>query len=176
MPELLLGVIEVPYENEGIRPPARITKKGHVHRGTAKRLLREAERTGLQPQTGEPNTTLTVAKALEAKYHVMQVFYDHHEDDIAKALVHGLEGAIEDLYAGAPMHDPFAEINEEVTQGFRQWLLQGEIETLGVEGVPTKASIERRSSRFKSGVGPSERPSFVDTGAYELAFRAWVED
>lgn len=174
MAELNLGVIDVPYTNEtGPRDPfrARITKKGRVHRSSAKRIQNWME----GKTNDEPDTTVTVARALEDKYHVMQVFYDQYEDEIAAAVIHGLEGALEDLYAGAPVRNPYAEVDEEISQGFRQWLLQGEIETLGLEGVPTKAALERRSARFKSGVGPSERPSFIDTGTYELAFRAWME-
>lgn len=174
MPDLNIGVIEVAYTNEtDPRDPfrGRITKKGRVHQQDAQRIQRWQQ----GKTDDEPSTTVTVAKALEEKYGLFTIFYDTNADDIAKAVVHSLEGALEDIYAGAPMHDPFAEAGQEVEQGFRQWLLQGEIELLGVEGVPTQASIERRSSRFKSGVGPSERPSFVDTGLLELSLKAWVD-
>lgn len=174
MPVLNLGVIDVPYENGGRRaPPTRITKKGRVHKADVKRAARAYQ--SAADDTG-PNTTVKVARELEDKYHVMQVFYDHFEPEIAQAAVHSLEGALEDLYAGSPIKDPFAEMGAEVEQGFRQWLLQGEIETLGLEGIPTKAAQERKSSRFKKGVGPAERPSFIETGTYELAVRSWIDD
>ena len=174
MPDLVLGVIEVAYENEGVTPPTpKMTKKGRVHRGTAKRLARQYQ-TGQVTPDG-PNTTVSVAQALQDRYHLFDVFYEQNENDIAGAVIHSLEGALEDLYAGAPAHDPFAEAGGEIEQGFRQWLLIGAIEELGIEGVPTKASIERKSSRFKGGIGPSERPSFVDTGTLELSLKAWIE-
>lgn len=173
MPDLALGVIDVAYEPEGSVAPVKMTKSGRVHRGTAKRLARQYQ-TGQVGAEG-PNTTVTVAQAIEEKYHLFQVFYDTNEDDIAAAIVHSMEGALEDLYAGGPAHDPFGGAGAEIEQGFRQWLLQGEIETLGIEGVPTRAALERKSSRFKSGKGPAERPSFVDTGLLELSMRSWVE-
>lgn len=157
MPDLNLGVIDVAYDNGGVTH-SRPNKTGRSKTTSA-----------------EPTTTVAVANFLEAKYHVLQVFYDHYEGEIGKAVIHSLEGALEDLYAGAPIRDPFGEAGQEIEQGFRQFLLTGEIESLGLEGVPTQAAIERRSGRFKSGVGPAQRPSFVNTATYELAFRSWVD-
>lgn len=164
MPDLNLGVIDVAYAPDGARPEPRITKKGKVHKADADR----GEDTG-------PTTTVTVAQALESRYHVFQAFYDQYETEIGAAVVHSLEGAIEDLYAGSPVHNPFAEVGQEVTEAFRTFLLSGEIETLGIDGVPTQAALERRSSRFKSGQSTGPRPSFIDTATYELAARVWVD-
>lgn len=172
MPELNLGVLDIPYADaDTTPPPPRITRRGRVHKTDVKRAAR-----AYQASADEgPSTTATVAQALEDKYHLFQVFYDQHADDIANAAIHSLEGALENVYLGAPLGDPFSEMGDEVAAGFRQWLLQGEIESLGIEGVPTKAALERRSGRFKSGVGPAERPSFISTGTFELSMRAWVD-
>lgn len=168
---LNLGVVEITYGDAGKSPPPRVTKKGRTHKADAKRMAR-AEANG---EPDGPATTVSVAQALEAKYGVMAAFATEYEDEIVTALVHSAEGALEDLFAGSPVTDPFAEAGQEIMEGFRYFLMSGEIETMGIEGVPTKAAQERKSSRFKKGVGPNERPSFVDTSLYENSMRAWTE-
>jgi len=170
MTDLIFAVIETAYGNDGKAPEPRKTKLGRTHKGDAKRVAREAEH-----GASGPATTVTVAQALEAKYGVMATFYEQYADQITGALVHSIEGALEDIYAGSPNVDPFAEAGQEIMEGFRHFLMSGEIETLGIPGVPTKAAQERKSSRFKSGKNPNERPSFVDTSLYENSFRASVE-
>ena len=172
MPTLVLGVVEVAYDNDGKSPPARMTKKGRVHRGDAKRL--EREHAG-HDKNGGPATTVTVARALEERYGVMSAYVTSAGDAITGALVHSCEGAMEDLFAGGRVEDPFAEAGQEIAAGFREFLLSAEIERMGIEGVPTQASIERRSSRFKKGRSSTPRPSFIDTALYELSMRAWTE-
>ena len=164
MPDLVLGVIEISYSDAGPKPPRR---RKHNKKGRSVEA-KEPEDTG-------PTTTAQVAKILEDKYGVMAAFYDLTKDDILGECIHSLEGALEDLYAGAPVHDPYAEATQNIDAGFRQFLMQGEIESMGIEGVPTQASIDRQSLRFKSGVSSGPRPSFVDTSLYELSFRSTIE-
>lgn len=173
MPTLNLGVIDIPYAPDGKRPEPKITKKGKVRPGTARRLQRLED--GHDAYWDGETTTAVVAQLLQDKYGLFQVFYDQLEDHIAGAVVHSLEGALEDLYSGAPMHDPYAEVGQEIDAAFRVFLMTAQIESLGIPGVPTKAAIERRSSRFKSKKGPSERPSFVDTGTLEASLKSWIE-
>lgn len=171
---LNLGVISVPYTNETDERDhvrSRMTKKGRVHRQDAKRIQNYME----GKTDDAPPTTVSVAQALEDRYGVMAAFATEYEDEIVDALVHSAEGALEDIFAGSPVTDPFAEAGQEIAEGFRYFLMSGEIETMGIEGVPTKAAQERKSARFKKGEGPNERPSFVSTGTYEAAFRAWTE-
>jgi len=172
MPNLILGVIEVPYSDDGVKPTKKAPKRPKGGKaGTAGR--------GAKPKTPAADkgvtTTVHVAQALEEKYGVMAQFYSHFQNEIVGAVVHSMEGALEDLYAGGPLGDPYAEAGQEIAAGFRQFLLQGEIENYGIAGVPTQASLDRRSLRFKSKVSNADRPSFIDTGNYELAFRSWVE-
>lgn len=141
MVSLVLGVIDVPYDNKG----------------------------------GEATTTAMVANFLEAKYHVMETYVTVHQADIFRALNNSIEGALEDLFSGAPMRDPFQDATAEITSGFRLFLSTGEMERMGVAGVPTEASIKRRSLRFKKKQTNGYRPSFIDTSTYELSFRCWVK-
>lgn len=119
-------------------------------------------------------TTGQVAEWLEDKYHVMEIFYETHQDMIGQALADAMGDAISNMMMGAPMvADPYAAADAQIESAFRKFLTSREIETLGYPGVPTLAAIEGVSSRFKSRRGP-RRPSFVDSGLYEAAFKIWA--
>lgn len=122
-------------------------------------------------------TTGDVAEWLESKYHVMGVFYANSAQGIADDMAEGMAGTLESLLMGRPVHPDavFDAATTRIKTRFSNFLLSGAIEGLGVEGVPTKASLERRSSRFKKGRAPAARPSFIDTGLYESSFMAWVD-
>jgi len=119
--------------------------------------------------------TVTVAKILEAKYGLFSAFYRRHEQDIKALLIDSLEGALENLHAGgiAPA-DPFASSMQKLQGMFRKFLYTAEVETMGIEGVPTQAALKGVNHRKKAKKGV-RRPSFIDTGTMELAFRSWVE-
>lgn len=122
------------------------------------------------------STTAQVANILEAKYDVMQTFFDLHQDEIVDSLIESLDGQMDNILNGAPeSSNPFADSEAEIEELFKfTYLEQGEIEGK-VSGTPTQAAINRRSARFKSGKGKSGRPSFIDTGLYEKSFKAWFE-
>lgn len=159
MTTLHLGVFEIPYADPDPKPAPR----------------RGGGRPRPKVQSGA-QTTGDVATFLEEKYHVMETFAAEYEEQIIAACVHGMADALENLYAGAPLGDPYAEVGQEVADGFKTYLSLGLIEDVGIPGVPTQAAIRRRSQRFKKRVGPAKRPSFIDTGAYEGSFTAWFED
>src|SRR5579872_6533690 len=133
MTNLIFGVVDVPYDNGGAPPPPRKAPKT-PKRGRAGKATKAPETSSGSTVT---TTTVDVAIILEEKYGVMAVYYEHNQDVITGALVHSIEGALESLYAGGPLGDPFADADQEIAAGFRQWLMQGEIEQLGVPGVPT---------------------------------------
>lgn len=117
-------------------------------------------------------TTGDVGEILEAKYHVMQHFYDAHKVDIAADLENAIKDQLDVIMDGrSPSTDPFRGANAKIVSRFKDFLMTGEIETMGIPGIPTQASIKRReggrSARKKSaGTGPS----FVDSGMYENNF------
>ena len=120
-------------------------------------------------------TTGDVAEILEDKYHVMRIFFELHAKDIAKDIECGLAGALEDVLGGAPVGgNPFAAGESGIEKRFHTFLEQKEMDALGYPGVPTRASLEGVSHRFKRRHGPP-RPSFIDTGLYESSFKAWVD-
>lgn len=119
--------------------------------------------------------TVEVARILEARYGLFTAFYTFHETEIKALLVDSLEGALENLHAGgvAPA-DPFASSMQRLQALFRKFLMTAEIERMGIDGVPTQAALKGINHRKKAKKGV-RRPSFVDTGTMELAFRSWVE-
>lgn len=151
MPQLVLGVVDVPYASE------------------------------------EGKTTGDIAEILEAKYHIMEHFFQMHDADIAKCLEDALAGSIENMLLGAPAPaDPYAAGTEKINDMFRRFLAERELDQLGYPGIPTAAALAGVSNRFKdkgrsrrakaeaAGEDPS-RPSFIDTGLYQSAFKSWWE-
>lgn len=126
-------------------------------------------------------TTGDVAEILEERYEVMRTFYDRHESDIAEALTDAMVGAIETVLSGGPRpNNPLAAAETRIEEMFAKFLSDREIEQparfVGRYSIPTMAAILGASSRFKSKKARGRRPSFIDTGLYQNAFRAWVED
>lgn len=121
-------------------------------------------------------TTFQVARWLEDKYGVMAAFYSRHQEDVSKSVENSYGGAMETMFQGGPVvTQPLAGAFSDIKTAFQTFLLTGEIEGMGIPGVPTKAAQDRRSSRFKKGKAPSQRPSFVDTGVFETNFQAWAD-
>jgi hypothetical protein len=119
-------------------------------------------------------TTGDVAGWLEADYHVMETFYEEYQYRIGQWLADAIADQIQDIADGAPPPgDPFTDGTQKIERAFRQFLSRGEIEAINPD-TPTQAALEGRSKRRKRTRGP-RRPSFIDTGTYSAAFRAWIE-
>lgn len=150
MPSIHLGVIELPYSHS-------------IDLGKSKSSGKE-----ITSSTGQ------VAEILESKYKVMQTFFKLHEEEIIHELEDALQGSFESLLMGAPPpSNPFAAGTEKVEELFQRFLSNKEMDGLA-DGVPTKASLDGISHRFKSGKGPKPRPSFIDTGLYQSSFKCWA--
>jgi hypothetical protein len=120
--------------------------------------------------------TVEVAKILEAKYGLFTAFYALHESDIKQLLIDSLAGALENLHMGGTSPaNPFDASMQKLQALFRKFLYTGEVERMGIAGVPTQAALDGKSSRKKSKTYGTRRPSFIDTGTMELAFRSWIE-
>lgn len=134
-------------------------------------------------------TTGDVATILEAKYGVMQAFFDRHKQDIATMMERGILILLESAIMGEPQPPrPFAEMESGIAKLWRDFLDSAEIEAMGIPGVPTQAALDGVSHRFKDVYntarfkkGPRagqrkrpRRPSFIDTGQYEASFRVEI--
>ena len=129
-----------------------------------------------QSAYGKGKTTGDIAQILEAKYHIMQTFYDMNKTDIASALEKSMVGSIINMVNGQPapvMAD--AQAMSDIETAFKQALSMRAFDGV-IPGVPTQASLGGRSSRFKRpGAKRGARPSFINTGLYQSSFTAWTE-
>ncbi len=157
MPTVKLGVTEMPYSfSENVGKVKKGKNKGKAYAST----------------TGD------VAEILEDKYHIMEVFWNLHEEEIVSALSTSLSDEFESMLQGKPVSvGAFAAGASEVEAMFQKFLDLKEMDALGIPGVPTAASLAGVSHRFKKPYAKrAPRPSFVDTGLYESSFRCWADE
>lgn len=125
---------------------------------------------------GGLKTTGDVAEILEDRYHIMETFFELHENAIASMLTKSVEEAIQSIHAGAPGYiDPHLEGLSELEHEFKDFLSMRGMDATATPGVPTRAATRGVSHRFLHPYAkhPS-RPSFIDTGLYQANFHAWV--
>ncbi len=124
-------------------------------------------------------TTGEVAQFLEDTYHPIETFYGLRQQKIADDIANGLSGALETMLMGGPSTS-IEKAAEQALGGteadFRQFLSTGEMERMGIPGVPTQAALKGVNHRLKHPYSEKNRrrPSFVDTGLYQSSFRAWI--
>lgn len=124
------------------------------------------------PYESESVTTGDVAEFLEDKYGIMAHFFWLYGPIISELMADAIAGQLENIIAGAPpSDDPFAEAMSKVHDLFSGFLDDEEMN--GMPGIPTLRALMGISKRFKNKKGPP-RPSFIDTGTYQAAMRAWV--
>ncbi|HAU5795890.1 hypothetical protein ACFX4S_09060 [Kosakonia sp. YIM B13605] len=124
------------------------------------------------PYEDENTTTGDVAEYLEEKYQIMQTFFDRYSNDISDLMSNDLAASLENMMAGAPpSNDPLAESMSRIHDLFVAFLDNQEMD--GMPGVPTRRALLGISKRFKEKRG-EPRASFIDTGTYQAAMRAWV--
>ena len=150
--KLVFGVVDAPYQG--------------APRG------KRAKRTASNVTTGD------VAEILEDKYQIMERFFDLHGAEIAQALERSVQGGIENLLTGEASLgiDVFGEAMSEIETMFRHMLDTRELDGK-VPGVPTAAAERGVSHRRAHPYALRDpRPSFIDTGEFQAAFRAWMSE
>ena len=143
----------------------------------------------------DATTTGKVAEILEDKYHVMRVFVENHEEEIADIVAKRYLGMINTMANGGPKPDRQNIPMDKVDSAFRDYL--GADEWQKTSGQTIEAAKTGVSHRFKSikggtlsaksiAAGKSKaasmvlkasrgpRPAFVDSGLYSAAFRSWL--
>lgn len=158
---LHLGVIDQPYTSwDGGRKAANPKRRGKANASTKK----------VRPSV----TTAMVARWLEDRYHVMEIFYEV-DGGVQAALRESLEKAMESTLMGLPVGaNPFLRGTTEIQKRFKQFISNRTMETLGYPGVPTRAALMGTDTRLKKRRG-NRRPSFRDSGMYMASFMAWVD-
>lgn len=158
MPTLHLGVMDIPYANN---------EKRKIGRGKKKKL-----------KSTTSMTTGDVADILEDKYHIMELFFEEHEEMILGNLTEALAGALESAAMGAPVTENlYAAATQGIDEAFKTFITSQRIESLGIPGTPTKAALRGVSHRkaHPYAKGNARRPSFIDTGLYVDSFVSWVD-
>ena len=124
------------------------------------------------PEVPGSVTTGEVADFLESKYHVMEVFYELHANDIAKDVGSAVAERIESILQGNPQESLKNLDVGDIEQKFRQYLDLDEWQkTSGQAIAAAKIGVSQRKKSRKRGV----RPAFIDTGLYQKSFKAWLE-
>jgi len=115
-------------------------------------------------------STGDVAGILERKYGIMEHFFYNHEQEILNDIAETYLG----ITSGTDSRSLDSDIAiDSINERFRRFLADKEMDGQ-IDGVPTKASLMGKSLRFKRKKGPV-RPSFIDSGLYEVNFRAWTK-
>lgn len=138
-------------------------------------------------------TTYDVGMELEKDYGLFSSFYEFFEHSIDQALEKDVQVALDKLISGEEPKLNFGTSTSAIDTMFHQFLDSGAIEDMGKPGVPTKAALEGKRTRFKGkglsakswvkgkrgaisvGYG-SRRPSFVDSGILNASFKSWIEE
>lgn len=123
-------------------------------------------------------TTGDVAEILEARYGIMQFFFDNYQDEVVGALDEAMQGKLDNLLMGAPVPDSLFQEDDlsGIEESFRKFLDAREMDGR-IPGVPTAASLHGYSTRFsKPGARRAERPSFISSGQFQANFVARVEE
>lgn len=165
MPTLHLGVLDIPYSDAPSASPK-------ASLAAAKR------RSKIPPRTAAPSSKSTgdVADILESRYGIMEKFFELHTPIIADELAESARGALENLMMGAPGTISLtAEAESAIEADFKRALSLREFDGV-ISGVPTQAALDGVSHRFASPRGSrGSRPSFIDTGLYQMSFKTWVD-
>jgi hypothetical protein len=167
--KLILGVYDVPYSDASYNP-VRASKNPKYRRGRARRPTADVA-------ASNHKTTGDVAVILEDEYHIMETFFELHEDMIGDMLCQSMSDTLDELADGAPGDLSLtAAATSKIEETFKRWLSERGMDATATAGVPTKAAMMGVSHRFLHPYAkrPS-RPSFIDTGLYEASFVAWTE-
>lgn len=148
-----------------------------------KRQIARAIRKGKPPKTHVARGTITtgdVADILEAKYHIMERFAEKYLDDIAEIVNDAVIGSMETLIRSAGSVSVDSAINAafpKIEEKFKDFIGTGEVESVGIPGVPTEAALRGVDHRLTHPYLKSNprRPSFVDTSLYVDSFKAWSD-
>jgi hypothetical protein len=122
----------------------------------------------------QPRSVERVADILEAKYHLVEIFFEENEDRIMQVLAGAQDKAISDIAAGKTRKVVLRRPDAiKIERMFRSAINRQEFDGIA-PGTPTAVSQSGRSRAFRSRKG-SSRASFVDSGTYRDSFRVWME-
>jgi hypothetical protein len=132
-----------------------------------------------QEAYGEGKTTSEVAADLEAKYKIVETFWEMEEENFIEVLEDAYADNIEEVIqmeqipkAGGISDTETDKIEKNFMQSLQSRRFDGVL-----PGVPTTAAQRGVSHLHRHPYAKrAPRPSFIDTGMYQRSFRAWVEE
>lgn len=138
----------------------------------------------------EGGTSHSVGTQLEKNYGLFSTFADYDMQNIVNDLADAACGALETYEnTGAVPVNAFAAAGDSITDRFKKFITEGQVERMGIRGVPTQAALEGRTLRTKSGKNITKvkkgqqykefkgdrRASFVYSGIFEASLKVWVD-
>ena len=165
---LVMGVVDFPYAYDR----EQIGKSGKV--------LKKKAKVKLSITTGE------VASILEANYSPMESYFILHKKEIAEWLAESAMAAFRQQHITGSVTDPSTKAMGLIEDGFKKFLSTREFESVPVPSlrsahssrrVPTQAALDGVNHRLAHPYAKSNprRPSLIDTGLYQSAFKAWID-
>ena len=129
----------------------------------------------IHPGYGAGKNTAEVAQELEEGYKVVEIFWDMYGDSISENLTDAYGDAIQDVInmAEYPKKIVSNTFTQTVEEDFRSYL---DYEEHGIKTMAAARGVSHLLPHPYSKNNPKPRPSFIDTGLYRSAFRAWVEE
>jgi hypothetical protein len=132
-----------------------------------------------QQAYGQGKTTAEVAAELEAKYKIVETFWELEEDNFVEMIEDAFVEDIENVMQMSEVKKATGvsvKETDKIEAKFKQNLSSRRYDGM-ISGVPTLAAQKgvshlRQHPYAKRG----SRPSFIDTGMYQRSFRAWIED
>jgi hypothetical protein len=166
---LSLGVVDIPYTHDP-SPAKTFSQKRRQKRNDIRAAFGEAEQHG---------TTYEVAQILEARYHIIEIFWELHGQEIADTITEDMRDFLDDRMSGSGRNKPtFIAAESEAKTLFNTFINSKEMDSLGYPGVPTRASLRGVNHSFLHPYSKNNppRPSFRDTGLFRDSFVAWMSE
>lgn len=161
---LHLGVSDIPY---GSAYQAATSRRPGPQPGPAQQAAMQRQTTG------------DVAVLLEARYHIMEKYYELRKEFVKQIIVQAMHDKLERIHMGqASGSSALLTPNDlgDIRQDFQDMLDRRAFDNV-INGVPTRAAKMGVNHRLKHPYAKSNpaRPSFIDTGLYQTNFRAWTD-
>jgi hypothetical protein len=132
-----------------------------------------------QQAYGQGKTTSEVAADLEARYKIVETFWEMEEDNFVEVIEEAFADDIEDVMqmGQVPKTGGISDREtDKIEKKFMQNLQSHKYDGV-ISGVPTTAAQRGVSHLYQKPYAKrAPRPSFIDTGMYQRSFRAWVEE
>lgn len=128
----------------------------------------------IQKGYGVGKRTTDVAKELEDRYNLTEIFWDKIENMVVGEIEVIYSDMLEEVMAGVayPKKAETSELTEQIEDAFKTYL---DRETHGIKTLAAQRGVSYLLPHPYARGNPP-RPSFIDTGLYRQSFRAWVED